>query len=908
MAIVSTTFDPSSAHPTGSFQSRILRSDTPTSGAVGFKAGSLSGPHNFVTIVYGQLPTKEDIYGAGVTDSGLTLTNMKLNFTLTTADTDNEYYLIQSLKDGTTTNYPYEENGVPSYGSVDVDVTGDNAYIRWYNGDDFDETTIVATGIIEAVPHAYFRPYATGAYTIDLQNYFKSKSLKWGDKFSFVIRKLNVEDANEFIEVDTDTTTTNDYMNLLLYYEDPEPTMPVIKLEADTDYRSSIVTMTTKPTDKDIVEFATVWKDGGTDTFENRVGVNYSATNRVQFTGGSQFATGIFKEVDGDIADGGSDATTFLATEGETDNLVVWASDMSASGTNATVVNRTMSNRVAHARMSCTGSLTTGTAIGEELTLTVSGFSDVGNSSAKAFKKFGINWDGDATPANDNINDYTIVTLDAEATTATVKHTFHKAATYKVNICVIDELGFRSNFTQAASRIIAASNPVAVLRSSRDTVVRAKYGDEFSVVTLSASHSYPVGSDRMIFAHRFQHNGTAPVTTYPMNNDNSNFNDASQTIKLKCNTASCAGTTFKVFGKISVTSAGGDIADTHATFDHYEQAVVDMSPSDSADDGASAGFGSASSEYFKSVDFIVCSVRDSADETAGAVYSLLDADDNIINNKLRIAKNTDAWGGYVRRLNITCAFHTANKTITNSGGTFLTDGFVPGDTIWVDGAMEDVANNNFFTIAAVTANVITVEESTLVTGDGSDGNVTIYKVNGPTLPVASYSDLTPTITLDVRQAGAEPAASHSILDSTAVTQALRFVNEELDTLDLDTQSDAGHLAIQSAAIKRSGGISSLMALGNKSYPIGTTRTKMGTPSVSLTVRVLTQTGYRQLWNLIEGSKYEWVTIDSKKVDSPSTAYKQLRMRLVDGNINKDPSLASQYIASLNFVVIGELVS
>ena len=99
-----------------------------------------------------------------------------------------------------------------------------------------------------------------------------------------------------------------------------------------------------------------------------------------------------------------------------------------------------------------------------------------------------------------------------------------------------------------------------------------------------------------------------------------------------------------------------------------------------------------------------------------------------------------------------------------------------------------------------------------------------------------------------------------------------------------------------------------MALGGKSYPIATTRTKMGTPVLSLTVRALTQTGYRQLWNLIEGGRYEWATIDSKKVDVPGTAYKQLRLKLSDGTLNKDPSMASQYTASLNFVVIGELVA
>ena len=103
-------------------------------------------------------------------------------------------------------------------------------------------------------------------------------------------------------------------------------------------------------------------------------------------------------------------------------------------------------------------------------------------------------------------------------------------------------------------------------------------------------------------------------------------------------------------------------------------------------------------------------------------------------------------------------------------------------------------------------------------------------------------------------------------------------------------------------------MASQMPLGNKIYPIGAIRTHMGDPTVSLDVRVMTQTGYKQLWNLIEGNAYEWVTIDSKKVDAPSTAYKQLRLKLIDGSLNKDPSMASQYTGSLNFAVIGELVT
>ena len=888
MAEIEVTLDPSGAHPTASVTNKILNSGAADTTATGFKAGSLSTStgYRLITSVFGNLPDKADIYGAGVTDSNLKVVGLKLNFTITTADSD-DWYVINTITNGTTTNFPTAR---VTYNGIDRDSGATREW--WSTGTTYGDVVHGTFAIIDQPPIANFRPDATGAYSIDLKDYVKSASLDWGSKFHFLVRKETHADEDMYMEASAGCTLT-------LVYEDPEPSLPVIKLEADTDYRSSIVTMTSKPSEKDIVEFATVWKDGGTDTFENKVGVYYSATNRVQHGGGNPFATGIFKEVDGDIADG------FLDTEGETDNLVVWASDMSASGTSASAVNRTMSNRVSHARMSCTGSLSAGTAVGEELTLTVSGFSDAGNSSAKSFKKFGVNWDGESTASNDSINDYTIVELDAEATSTTLKHTFHKAGTYKVNVCVIDEKGFRSDFTQAASRTISSNLPIAVLRASRDTAVRARYGDEFSVVNLSASHSYAIGSDRKLIAHRFKHDSSTPVTTYPMDNDNSKFNDVSAQIKLKCNTANCAGTVLKVFGKVSVTSADGNNVDNDGNFDHYKQTVVELSPHDTAE-----SFGSTSSEYFKTVDFVVVSTIDPQDATAGAVYTLADSDGNIINNKIRAAKDTDKWGGYHMTEVVQVDFTNSNSTIHyDSGltsGSFLLEGFVPGDTIYVDASVADAANNDFFTIASVTATDIVVNET--LTDESNDAGVRIYKVNGPTLPIASYSENAPTITCSVRQAYAESTTSQSLQSSADVTQALRFVSEEHNTLDFDTQADAGNIAIQGANFKRGGGLNSLMSLGGKSYPIATTRTKMGTPSLSLTVRALTQTGYRQLWNLIEGGRYEWATIDSKKVDVPGTAYKQLRLRLVDGTLNKDPSMASQYTASLNFVVIGELVA
>ena len=156
---------------------------------------------------------------------------------------------------------------------------------------------------------------------------------------------------------------------------------------------------------------------------------------------------------------------------------------------------------------------------------------------------------------------------------------------------------------------------------------------------------------------------------------------------------------------------------------------------------------------------------------------------------------------------------------------------------------------------------------------------------------------------------ANQTADVVVLDtSSEVTQKVTFESEALHTLDLDSLANSQNISIQNASLKRSGGVQGTMPLGNRRYPVGTTRTRLGMPLLSVQLRILDQTGYRALWSLVEGDRYNWVTIDSKKVDLPSNAYKQLRLRLLDGTINKSPSLASQYTASLQFVVVGELVS
>jgi len=127
----------------------------------------------------------------------------------------------------------------------------------------------------------------------------------------------------------------------------------------------------------------------------------------------------------------------------------------------------------------------------------------------------------------------------------------------------------------------------------------------------------------------------------------------------------------------------------------------------------------------------------------------------------------------------------------------------------------------------------------------------------------------------------------------------------LNTLDLDALASSGDIAIASYKIARSGGASATMPLGNRRYPIGSTTSRLGTVNMSVELRILTQAGYRQVYSLIEGDRYDFVFLDSNNVDTPNSSYKSFRMKVNSGTINKSTTLASQYTASLNLLILGE---
>jgi hypothetical protein len=91
-----------------------------------------------------------------------------------------------------------------------------------------------------------------------------------------------------------------------------------------------------------------------------------------------------------------------------------------------------------------------------------------------------------------------------------------------------------------------------------------------------------------------------------MENDNSNFNDASTGIALKCNTNLCDDTVLKVYGKVSVSSDGTPNVDNDGNFDHYEYQVHNVSPHATKETlGAAATTAGGEVVLWKSIEFIL---------------------------------------------------------------------------------------------------------------------------------------------------------------------------------------------------------------------------------------------------------------------------------------------------------------
>jgi len=208
--------------------------------------------------------------------------------------------------------------------------------------------------------------------------------------------------------------------------------------------------------------------------------------------------------------------------------------------------------------------------------------------------------------------------------------------------------------------------------------------------------------------------------------------------------------------------------------------------------------------------------------------------------------------------------------------------------------------------------------STSIHGSNMDGNV-VRVITNPTRTVAIFSPsavtdevVFETFVYDQTFSGTDTKHRNDTAFTT-VTSTIPNVLDLLTATDYDADSSTNSLtstdiAILSTNKRRSGGLSATMPLGGDKYPVNVIRNKVGLPTLSVNLRVISSTGLRRIRSLIEGDTYDYVFIDSNQIDSPGTKDVTYRMKLSNGSLNKSPDLGNDYLATLEFVIVGEDVS
>ena len=347
----------------------------------------------------------------------------------------------------------------------------------------------------------------------------------------------------------------------------------------------------------------------------------------------------------------------------------------------------------------------------------------------------------------------------------------------------------------------------------------------------------------------------------------------------------------------------------------------------------------------------------SSNSGVGSGAAIYLANPIVINSDLRFGSAaTDAdfhdryrWGGFARILGEGATgidfepFAGSTDTATNtiilqdiaSGSSSFNDtcwyenGFFDDDIIMVGNTSSNgsYATPTFYKLASFTTGGSSNYETAIV--HGSNHDLPSWVDNS----IANEDNTAADIVRIVSNPSRTVAAVNTANEEDVITFEARvidddgtsfIVNTDLDTtssvmvqpeaLDLNTVATYGtHLttsdiAILRADMTRDGGLATVMPLGERKYPVGLTRTTMGLPTMTTEIRVLSQTGYKSLLSLIEGDTYDYVFMDSTQVDTPTSAYVTFRMKYVSGNLRKSPDIANEYLATLNFVIVGEAVT
>ena len=581
--------------------------------------------------------------------------------------------------------------------------------------------------------------------------------------------------------------------------------------------------------------------------------------------------------------------------------------------------------------------------VGEKVTLTVrSTFVD-----GLKFDRIGVNWTNttaasaiEDTPIT-SIADYDIIELDSATTEHTVSFRYSTPGTYYPSFFFVDSTtGFRTALAQMGRDTAAGGNvrldasnaavvveqpaPIPRLTSSKSVGESANVAlDRGSAVVYSGANSTSGGSDAFVKEWRWLGEPQAGqiLTQGCLDIDNKPLIDESKKLFLRCNTAGYNATVFTIYGLASFEADNAtSVKDTDTTFSHYRyvRATVSAGPAkylkhDTLDAFGTAAVvsGTSNQVFFKQVDFIYATTKSG---TSGSleVFQLLAADSdndgaidaagtldiNTVCKRLCIDSNNSSaykWGGLITvtgSSDITFTKNSGADEIESTAIDFIAAGFGPGDTITV----ENSSNDGVYTIQKIETvggtHSLYLNEELPVAESGT--SATIFTTQ-PAISVASSAAGSAKISLDVLDN----------LSSTAAAPVNIFTTfRDQTSLDLNALADTGNIAIQNASLSRNGGINAAMPLGERRYPPNAVHTRHGLPKLSMTVRVIDDTGFNRIYRLLNNS-YNYAIYQHH--DTTFTSWVKYRLKLENFTVNRDPQNLQHQVVNVSFFVVGEEV-
>ena len=509
-----------------------------------------------------------------------------------------------------------------------------------------------------------------------------------------------------------------------------------------------------------------------------------------------------------------------------------------------------------------------------------------------------------------------------------------------IRVVVEDDLGFRSDVETIKGLNVTASTPVARINASRgETALASTAGDRNTAVILSGANSYARGAGRTIKEYRWtctQDASSDIVTSGVLDINNEPLEPASRKLYARSNKANYDDAVITVIGLASFDADGTSIADDVAGFNdgYYRYVKATVSPGADAGVSATTGWGlnavsaADGAVYFKQVDFVYLTTVDGGTSSASEIYQIFSSDDdgteptahdksrcvvprlcvdtdqNIWGGLVKIAATADSGGttGYGARIRASSSDQKFNSDASGGHEDFVADGFAPGDFMVVRGGFT-LANQGIYLIDKVEESGGTFYihvDTSFKKIDSTETVATNVKkemyVVKSAISVACESDATEVFNLIVAD------VNDTVSESALVSVPFRVPNE----LDLDAIHDAGNIAIQSVSISRASTLKANMPIGMRRYPVGAVHSKYGMPTLNMTIRVMDDTGFAALTQLLD-HRYNSAKYAYNKIASSETAYVTYKLKLQSWSLNKKPENTSHELYSLSFIISGESV-